>query len=184
MSTAVMIERIQEASPRLKTRIAGVFYLLTIVMGVVVFLTRGGLRFAADLTARACYIAVIALLYDLFKPVNRKLSLLAACFNLAGLAVGKVSQSEAVMFVFVGFYCILIGYVIFKSTFLPRTLGVLMVFAGLGYLTFLSPALVHRLFPYNLAPGAIGQAVLTLWLLIAGVNEHRWKEQAGAGSKF
>src|SRR5262249_41013177 len=139
MNTAVMMNWIAEASPHLKARIAGVFYLLTILMGVVVFLTRGGFRFAADLTATACYIAVIALLYQLFKPVNWSLSLLAVSFNLVGLAIGKLSQSEPVLFVFVGFYCLLIGYLIFRSTFLPRILGALMAFAALGYLTFLSP---------------------------------------------
>jgi hypothetical protein len=46
----------------------------------------------------------------------------------------------------------------------------------MGYLTFLSPPLVHRLFHYNLAPGAIGQLMLTLWLLVMGVNEQRWKD--------
>src|SRR5207249_8313199 len=57
--------------------------------------------------------------------------------------------------VFFGFYCLLIGYLIFSSTFLPRILGALMAFGGLGWLTFLSPALAHSLSPYNMAPGMI-----------------------------
>ena len=172
MSATATMKRIAETSPRLKARIAGVFYLLTIVMGVVVFLSRGSVRFAADMIATAGYIAVAALLYDLFKPVNKSLALLAASCSLAGLAAGKLwPRSEAVEFVFVGFYCLLIGYLILKSALLPRILGVLMAFAGLGYLTFLSPALVKYLFPYNLAPGAIVQLSLCLWLLIIGVNK-------------
>jgi Domain of unknown function (DUF4386) len=181
MSPVVTMERIAEASPRSKARIAGVFYLLTILMGVVVFLVHGSVRLVADVIATACYVAVAALLYDLFKPVNRSLSLLAACCSLVGLAIGKVHpRSEAIEFVFVGFYCLLIGYLIFRSTFLPRILGAVMAFAGLGYLTFLSPPLANYLFPYNLAPGAIGQVSLTVWLLVIGVNPERWKEQASA----
>jgi hypothetical protein len=82
--------------------------------------------------------------------------------------------------VFFGFYCLLIGYLIFKSTFLPRILGVLMAFGGLGWLTFLSPPLADYLSPYTLAPGILGEGALALWLLVIGVNVQRWKERAGA----
>ena len=80
--------------------------------------------------------------------------------------------------VFDGFYCLLIGYLIFRSTFLPRILGVLMAIAGLGWLTYLSPPLAKSLSPYNLAFGILGQESLMLWLFVMGVNEQRWKEQA------
>ena len=174
MSANTMMEQLTATSTNLKARIAGVFYLLTIAMGIVVFATHGSVRFAADVIATACYIAVAVLLFDLFKSVNTSISLLAACCSLAGLAAGKLwPRSEAVEFIFIGFYCLLIGYLIFRSTFLPRILAVLMAFAGLAYLTFLSPALVKDLFPYNLAPGAIGQISLCLWLLVMGVHERR-----------
>ena len=233
------MERIAEASPRFKARIAGLFYLLTFLTGGVALLVSGRLvvhgdaaatatnilaheplfrlGFAADLIAVACYIAVTGLFYNLFKPVNRSLSLLAAFFSLVGCAIGALSclfdlaplvvlggaqylsvfkveqlQALALMFlklhtqgynislVFFGFYCLLIGYLIFRSTFLPRILGALMAFAGLGWLTFLSPPLANYLYPYILAPGLLGEGSLTLWLLVIGVNVQRWKEQASA----
>jgi hypothetical protein len=55
-----------------------------------------------------------------------------------------------------------------------------MAFGGLGWLTFLSPQLAKDLSPYNLAPGMIGEGVLTVWLLTIGLNEQRWMEQAMA----
>lgn len=78
-------------------------------------------------------------------------------------------------------YCLLISYLVFRSTFLPPFLGVLMALGGLGWLTFILPQLAGSLAPYNFAPGMIGEGALTLWLLIMGVNEQRWKEQAKAG---
>jgi hypothetical protein len=80
--------------------------------------------------------------------------------------------------VFHGFYCLLIGYLIWRSTFLPRILGALVAFAGLAWLTFLSPPLANYLSPYNLASGLVGEASLMLWLLVMGVNLQRWKEKA------
>lgn len=79
-----------------------------------------------------------------------------------------------------GVYCLLIGYLIVRSTFLPRILGVLMAFASLGWLTFLSPSLAHSLYPYNLTPGIIGEGALTLWLLMVGVTVPRARHLAPA----
>jgi hypothetical protein len=89
-------------------------------------------------------------------------------------------QCFDISFVFFGFYCLLIGYLIFRSGFLPRILGAGMAIAGLGWLTFLSPALAHDLSPYILAAG-IGEVSLTLWLLVAGVNAARWEERGSVG---
>ena len=80
--------------------------------------------------------------------------------------------------IFFGLFDIVIGYLIFRSTFLPRFLGVLMMIAGLGWLTFLSPALATHLSPYVDVLGFIAELFLMLWLLVMGVNVQRWKEQA------
>jgi hypothetical protein len=182
-----MIERIAEASPRFKARMAGVFYLLNIVTGAFALFVRGSLGFAGILVASACYVGVTLLFYDMFKPVNRSLSLLAAFLSLAGCTIGVLSPfhlapSYINSLVFFGFYCLLIGYLIFRSTFLPRILGVLMAFGGLGWLTFLSPQLGNYLSPHNMFPGVLGEGALTVWLLVVGVNAQRWSEQASAAA--
>ena len=163
-----------------KARMAGVFYLLVFVTGSLALVVRGGVGSAAGLVAGLFYIAVTLLFYDLFKPVNKRLSLLAAAVSLVGIAVGPVLKVNPLPFF--GIYCLLIGYLIFRSTFLPRTLGALMAFAGLGWLTFLSPPLAQSLYPFNLAPGIIGEGSLTLWLLVIGVNVPRWHEGAHAAA--
>jgi hypothetical protein len=243
MSTIVMTERTVEASPRLKARIAGGLYLsgvanlfAGVVLGSLVVNSDAAatahnilahetlyrLAFAADLLTVPCYIAVAALFYVLFKPVDRSLSLIAAFFGLAGSTMWALNdffflaplvvlggahsvttvtadQSQALMFlnlhaqgsnivmVTFGFHVILIGYLIFRSTFLPRILGVLMAIAGVCYLTnsfanLISPEFAAHLSPYILIPGVV-EIVLALWLLVIGVNDQRWKEQASAAGE-
>jgi uncharacterized membrane protein len=89
-------------------------------------------------------------------------------------------QAAYINLVFFGLFNLLIGYLIFKSTFLPRILGVLMALSGLGWLTFLSPSLANHLFTYIEALGIIAEAALMQWLLAKGVNVERWKAQASA----
>jgi hypothetical protein len=184
-----MIDRLTVASPRRRARIAGLFYFLNILTGAfaLVFMDRGLTVYgnAANIAAAASYIVVTLLFYELFKPVNKSLSLLAAFFSLVGCAIGALgpfhlAPSRINNLVFFGFYCLLIGYLIFRSTFLPRILGVLMAFGGLGWLTFLSSPLAKYLSPYNLAPGIVGEGALTVWLLVIGLNEQRWNEPSSA----
>ena len=87
--------------------------------------------------------------------------------------------------VFFGLWCVLIGLLIFRSTFLPRILGVLFAISGLGYLTFLSPPLANYLFfPYIAAAVAPGEISVMLWFLVFGVNARRWKAHASYGGHF
>src|SRR5467141_607465 len=176
-----MMERIAEASARFKARIAGVLSLLSLLTAAFTELfVRGRFNIVGGLIAVAGMVAVTLLLYDIFKPVNRGLSLLAASFNFAGLTFGALRWNPRgvdITVVFNGFYCLLIGYVIFRSTFLPRILSALMAIAGLGWLTYLSPPLANYLSAYNLALGILGQESVMLWFLAMGVNEQRWKEQ-------
>jgi hypothetical protein len=176
-----MMERIAEASPRFKARLAGFLSLLGLLAAVFGEFIVRRFEIAADLIAVGCMVAVTLLLYEILKPVNKGLSLLAASFNLVGLTFGALRwnpQGVDLPVVFDGFYCVLIGYLIFRSTFLPRILGVSMAFAGLGWLTFLSRPLANYLSPYNLALGILGQESVMLWLLVMGVNAQQWKKRA------
>ena len=186
MSAGTMVEGTREASPRSTARIAGAVYLLVFITGGLALFLGGTPGTAAGLVAGACYVVVTLLFYTLFKPAGRGLSLLAALVSLLGCAIGPLARFHLVPWsisplVFFGFYCLLIATLIFRSTFLPRFLGALMVFAGLGWLTFLSPALAKQLSPYNMFPGILGEGALTVWLLVRGVDAQCWKEQAAAG---
>lgn len=195
MRSAEIKEGVAAASPRRKARIAGVFYLLTIITGAFAAFVGGKLLVYADaasLAATACYTVVTLLFYPLFKPVDSSLSLIAAVFSLVGCLLGAFNVfhlipspiSSVNPLVLFGVYCLLIGYLIFRSTFLPRALGVAMAMGGLGWLTFASSTLADALTPYNLVPGILGEGALTVWLLIFGVNSQRWKEQAAAAGEL
>ncbi len=80
---------------------------------------------------------------------------------------------------FFGFRAIFQGYLIVRSTFLPRILGVLVLITGAGLLSFLSPTLGQRLFPVLAAIGLVASVAQIGWLLVFGVNEERWRKQAG-----
>ena len=198
MSRGVTMERIAAASPRLKARIAGVLYLLIFVAAPSGAASATPTKMLITLT---CDTTVALIFLDLLRPVSESLSLLAAFFRLVFVAImavnslnyfgrvaflkGKHSSAAfntgyEIALVFFGCHCLLTGYLIFRSTFLPRILGVLLAFAGLGYLTFLAPPFASYLSPYNLGPGILGEGSLTLWLLVMGANAQRWKEQASA----
>ena len=191
MRTDQITSRIPETSPRLKARITGLVYLLYFLTAISAeaFVGRGRLIAydAVNLIAYVFYISVTLLFYFMFKPVNRSLSLLAAFFSLAGCAndlLGLFNRApyKISSLVFFGPYCLLLGYLIFRSTFLPRILGVLMALAGMGWLIFLSP-LENYLSTYLKVLGFVAELSFCLWLLVMGVNVERWKEQAGAGAE-
>jgi hypothetical protein len=239
----VMVNKIAEMSPRTKARAAGVFFLLTTLAGIFaqVFVTGNlvvstdasataanivnheslfRLGFAVYLIEMACQITMTALFYDLLKPVNKSLSLLAAFFSLTGCVIKILTrlffiaplllllrdesylkvfsapqtqslallflnineQGAAIALVFFGFATILKGYLILKSTFLPRVFGVLGILAGVCWLSFMYTPLAYSILPFIFLLGLVATALQIFWLLAFGVNEERWKEQASAAA--
>jgi len=76
--------------------------------------------------------------------------------------------------------CFAGGVLIYRSTFLPRFLGVLLVIGGAGYLLNSLVNLMPRsfapgLFPYDLLPSLVAESLLSLWLLVVGVDATKWE---------
>jgi hypothetical protein len=118
-----------EASRTPRARITGVVYLLyflTAMLGqylvgqkLVVY------GVAVNLIANAFYVAVTLLFYQLFKPVNKGVSLVAALFSLVGCAIATLdlfhlAPSHISPLLFFGPYCLLLGYLILRSTICSR----------------------------------------------------------------
>lgn len=237
-----MMERLAEVSPRFKARVAGVFEALegvTSAYGQVVVLGRlvvvGSaaataanilgherlfwLGFVSSLLGVVFHITWVFLFYELFKPVNKSLSMLAAFVGLVVCAMQALTgllyiapllilkggnslsaltepQLQALAFIFLklnsyafnvdlvffGLWCTLTGCLIFRSAFLPRILGVLLAIDGLGWMIYLYPPLAYHLFPIIATASALAEFPLQLWLIVMGVNNQRWKEQASAAT--
>lgn len=105
--------------------------------------------------------------------------------SLASMFLKLDANGFAAAMVFFGLQVMLVGILIVRSTFLPRVLGILLAVGGLSYVvsslaTFLAPALGARLTPFIVPLALLGEGSLTVWLLVKGVNEQRWREQANA----
>jgi hypothetical protein len=96
-------------SPDLRARIAGAVYSLVFVTGIASLLLGSPRGIPFGLAAGLLYLIVTILFYDLFKPVNKLLSLIAAIVSLMGIAVGPLQIKAVHPLVFFGVYCALIG---------------------------------------------------------------------------
>jgi hypothetical protein len=96
---------------------------------------------------------------------------------LAYMSLKMYGPAYKIGLVFFGLYNLMNGFLILRSSFLPRFLGVFMVIAGLPFLVFLLP-LGKNLSPFAVAPAALGEGLLLVWLLVKGVNAQKWTEQA------
>ncbi len=222
-------------SPRLLARLAGVFFLLTIVGGIIAqgfiserlinfgdaaatannILANKGLfqiGFTIYLIEMAFQLITGVLLYLLLKPVSPTLALLMLLFELTGIVIKTFARvfyitpmwvldgtgalggletehlhsislvllkandfGAATALAFFGFSTLLMGYLIFRSTYLPRWLGVLGMIAGLGWLTFLYPPLGRSMFIFVALFALIGAAAKIFWLIVFGVDEDKFR---------
>lgn len=100
------------------------------------------------------------------------------------LSIRSHEYGYGIGLIFFGCACLVYGYLIFRSAFLPRILGVLIQIAGLCYLTdsfalTVAPAFADQLFPFIMLPAFIAELSLCLWLLVKGVNVARWNARTG-----
>jgi hypothetical protein len=163
-----------------------------------------------DLVAQLCDVPVMLILFLLLSPVNRTLALLALLFNivqtsmlvanqltlvaaqllspdqsaLADMAVQAYAYGEAIGLLFFGFTCVVEGYLIRHSRYLPWVIGLGMQIAGVAYVTntvllLLAPDAASIVV---LIPTVVAESALALWLVVRGVNLSEFDRASAAGS--
>lgn len=103
-------------------------------------------------------------------------------YTLAYLPLKLHDYGFGIGLIFFGFVCLVQGYLIFRSGYLPRTIGVLMQIAGLCYLLdsfsmLLAPEFANMLFPAIMLPCLVAELSFCLWLIVKGVNLPKWEEK-------
>jgi hypothetical protein len=229
-------------SPRSLARLAGFFYLLTILAGMVAQMAISGrlvvpgdaaataagiqthgalfrMGYTLYLLEMASQVVMAVLFYLLLRPAGPGTARVVLVLNLMGCGIKTMSRlfylapvlvlggapflgvfTEAqlpalallllglndlgagIALPFFGLATILEGYLILRSTFLPRALGVLGILGGIGWSLYLVPAVGARLFPMIVGVGLLGALITIGWLLLVGVDEGRWKAQARAAA--
>ena len=102
--------------------------------------------------------------------------------TLSFLAIRLHGYGFGIGLLFFGVACLVRGYLVYRSTYFPRTLGLLLALAGLAYLVnsvalLLAPDVAATLFPAILAPALVGEGAFCLWLLVKGVDQSAWERR-------
>ena len=102
---------------------------------------------------------------------------------LAYLPVDLSSIDYTIHTVFFGLDILVFAYLVLRSTFLPRTIGVLLAIDALAYLTYsftdiLAPQVAADLVPWIQLPALIGEGSLCVWLLTVGLDADQWRLKA------
>ena len=231
MTQAAVPAELTDNTARVLSRIGGVLYLYIIVAALFAemyvrdrLIVRGDaaatasnilgsetlfrVSVAGELVTCLCDAALAAILYLLFKPVSRSVSLLAAANRLTFAGVYTVSKfalvaslillddadylrafdpgelqalayasirlhafGYGISLAFFGVHCVLLGWLVYRSGYAPRAIGVLLVMGGVGYLVHslaqtISPTLASSLFPWIILPAFPAELGLALWLLV------------------
>lgn len=101
---------------------------------------------------------------------------------MALLFAGLNDLGAGIALPFFGLGTLIEGVLILRSTFLPRTLGIIGILGGLGWLTYFVPTLGNRAFPVVVGVALLGALCKIGWLLVKGVDEEPWKVQAQAAA--
>lgn len=123
---------------------------------------------------------LVAALFPLGSAAYLKAFTPAQLDTLAYLSIRSHTFGFGISLLFFGLAFPIRGYLIARSGFLPRAVGVLVTIAGLGYMAngfalVLVPAFAGKLFLFVAAPILAGEGSLCLWLLVKGVDVERWR---------
>ncbi len=234
-TTALSADTVLENSPQNNARIAGLFYLAMVVLGVFGLLYVPGQIIVPDdpaltvshiiesesllrmgivsaLLTQVVFIFLALALYRVLYIVDRKQALLMVILAIVGIPIAMINEinpiaalliaknprivgadqmQDSVMFfldlqktginiasIFWGLWLLPFGYLIIRSDFLPKILGVFLIVDGTAYVIDFFTAFLAPNFDFTFTDFAIGELLIMLWLVLRGLNAEKWKQQA------
>jgi hypothetical protein len=104
--------------------------------------------------------------------------------TLALTSIRQFGLGFTVAMVYFGFQCTTVGYLIARSGFMPKAIGILLATGGTFYVlssfaTFLSLPIAPALSQVVVPVAFLGEGSTTVWLLFKGVDVRKWMERAG-----
>jgi hypothetical protein len=193
-NAAATTENLRSMESLWRLGIAGEVLLLNCAIALAVILYILLRRVSRDLALAAVFFNLVCIAIEGVAAVSlaAALSPLASVPYLNLLAPEQINamvmqsirshtSGFAIALIFFGVECVILGYLIYRSAYIPRVIGVLMEVAGICYVinsfaVLLSPPLSSRLFPAILMPSLIAELSLALWLLVKGVNTEKWDQ--------
>lgn len=135
-------------------------------------------------------VALLHLIEALF-PVKKELFEVFTAdqlYTMTNFAIRSHSYGYSISLLLLGCCFLIHGYLIFKSGFLPKVLGILVQIAGIGYMTngfthILKPSLTAWTFPIIILPVLVAETSLSIWLLVKGVDVEKWKMKQSESSQ-
>jgi hypothetical protein len=148
------------------------------------------LRHVHELVARAMVVIVaVSVAIICLNLLNQYVALQVATGEgsdaMAGLFADMHAAGYLIAQIFFGLWLLPLGYLVYRSGFFPRAIGVLLAIGCFGYLAdtfvqFMAPGIAESVEPFVVAPAAIGELSLVVWLLVKGVRVVERREPAPA----
>ena len=165
--------------------VAVILYALFRVVDRNIALLAAFMRFACDLVLAVASLGHFAALRLLAGSDYLAVVPAEQLQAFALLAMKLHADGYAISLVFFGFACLALGYLIIRSGFIPKAIGVLLAVAGACYLVnsfahALNPTFAATLFPALFVPIFVAELSLALWLTVKGVDLPKWQRQASA----
>ena len=164
--------------------VAGICYIA--VVGLLNELLRpvqpGISRLAVLFGLSGCITGAAASALQLAAPAVLSGSAAVSAAPAAHALLATAGRATGVGLTFFGCYCLLLGWLVFRSGFIPKLFGVLLMLSGItwlvGNLVLLAEPSLAPQFLLVVGVAAVGEIVFTLWLLFKGVDEARWQAVA------
>jgi hypothetical protein len=165
----------------LDVAVAVILYVLLTPVNRSLALLAALLRVVADAILGVAGLMHLAAIVILAGATYQKVFSAQQLEALAYLTLTLHGLGYSISIVFFGVGCGILGYLIFRSTYFPKLIGVLLVVTGLCYLfdsfaTIVAPSFSAKLYPWPLLPGFVSEVTLCIWLIVKGVNVPKWNE--------